>query len=262
MSDKLNKAEDLLQEAYDTLVERGSLHDKAGVEERSLGKVAEMMTALKGQPYTAQDIGLVQICVKLVRSQQGNYHHDNFVDLAGYAALTGEEAHKQHLDGESKKTRQVTNGDAPHLRSLRCTVKPLPTSLVADMVDYGTKDKYETLLHVEGGWERLPTYEFVNLRIGEVGQNTVATILTPALTSATVLDLADEIKKTYTAVPTTLHLVKISQDKLNSLEQAYTITIASEHLADKRHRDWYKAIVFLLAKYLDHYPIEEGNKLP
>lgn len=256
MTDKLNKAEDLLQEAYDTLVERGKLHDKAGAEERSLGAVAEMMTALKGQPYTAQDIGLVQICVKLVRSQQGNYHHDNFVDLAGYAALTGEEAHKQHLDGESKKTRQVTNGDAPHLRSLRCSVKPLTSSDTRHaLVDYGTKDKSETLLHIEGEWERLPTYLYVSLTIGEVEQNTVASIRTSSLKDVTLSDLSEVIAKTYTAVPTTLQFIKITHAMLSSTQREYTVLIPTEHLADKRHRDWYKAIVLLLAKYLDDYVI-------
>lgn len=256
MSDKLNKAEDLLQEAYDTLVERGSLHDKAGVEERSLGKVAEMMTALKGHPYTAQDIGLVQICVKLVRSQQGNYHHDNFVDLAGYAALTGEEAHKQHLDVESKKAQKVSNGNAPHLAP-KPHPKPVATSDTRHaLVDYGIQDAASTLLQSGGEWERLPNYEFVSLKIGEVEQNTVASVRTSSMTSATVLELADEIKKTYTAVPTTLQLIKITQAMLSSTQQEYTITIASEHLADKRHRDWYKAIVFLVARHLDHYAIK------
>lgn len=112
MTEKLNKAEDLLKEAYETLVERGTLHDKAGVEERSLGKVAEMMTVLKGREFTAEDIGLVQICVKLVRSQQGNYHHDNFVDLAGYAALTGEEAHRLKLEADALKTTAIASGVA------------------------------------------------------------------------------------------------------------------------------------------------------
>ncbi len=113
MSNGLIKADSLLSEALETLIQRGQLHDKAGEEERSLGKVAEMMTALKGVPYTAQDIGLVQICVKLVRSQQGNYHHDNFVDLAGYAALTGEEAHRQYLKEEALKpeTKMYSYGD-------------------------------------------------------------------------------------------------------------------------------------------------------
>lgn len=253
MSDKLNKAEDLLQEAYDTLVERGSLHDKAGVEERSLGKVAEMMTALKGQPYTAQDIGLVQICVKLVRSQQGNYHHDNFVDLAGYAALTGEEAHKQHLGAESKKAQKVSNGNAPHLDP-KPRPKPVATSDTRHaLVDYGIQDTASTLLQSGGEWELLPTYEFVSLKIGESEPNTIAVIRTSALTSATVLDLEDEVSKTYTAVPTTLQLIKITQAMISSTQQEYRITIASENLADKRHRDWYKAIVLLIAKYLDHY---------
>ena len=110
MTEKLNKAEDLLKEAYDTLVERGKLHDKAGEQERSLGKVAEMMSILKGREFTAEDIGLVQICVKLVRSQQGNYHHDNFVDLAGYAALTGEEAHRLKLGADALKTTAIASG--------------------------------------------------------------------------------------------------------------------------------------------------------
>lgn len=249
MSDKLNKAEDLLQEAYDTLVERGSLHDKAGVEERSLGKVAEMMTALKGHPYTAQDIGLVQICVKLVRSQQGNYHHDNFVDLAGYAALTGEEAHKQHLDGESKKAQKVSNGNAPHLAP-----KPVATSDTRHaLVDYGIQGAASTLLQSGGEWELLPTYEFVSLKIGESEHNTIAVIRTSALTTATVLDLEDEVSKTYATVPTTLQLIKITQAKINPTQQEYRITIASENLADKRHRDWYRAIVLLVAKHLDYY---------
>lgn len=101
MLDKPVTAEDIIQEALDTLKERGTFYDTNGDgKERSLHRVAEianilLAASLKRGVLTGEDIGLLLIILKLVRSQQGDFRPDSFVDIAGYAGLTAEAAYDE-----------------------------------------------------------------------------------------------------------------------------------------------------------------------
>lgn len=101
MLDKPVTAEDIIQEALDTLKERGTFYDTNGDgKERSLHRVAEianllLAASLKRGYLTGEDIGLLLIILKLVRSQQGDFRPDSFVDIAGYAGLTAEAAYDE-----------------------------------------------------------------------------------------------------------------------------------------------------------------------
>lgn len=116
MLDKPVTAEDIIQEALDTLKERGTFYDTNGDgKERSLHRVAEIATillaaSLKRGYLTGEDIGLLLIIVKLVRSQQGDFRPDNFVDIAGYAGLTAEAAYDEVVKQKNQKVLNTPVG--------------------------------------------------------------------------------------------------------------------------------------------------------
>lgn len=68
--------------------------------ERSIPLVIELFNKIRGKDLTPADGWLIQVLLKIVRANQGDFKLDNFEDLAAYAALWGEESandlHKQH----------------------------------------------------------------------------------------------------------------------------------------------------------------------
>ena len=89
------KASEFLINAVKHLKERGERYDLNGEEERSMKKTVGVFNALTNHVLTEYE-GWVFMCVlKMVRAQQGNFHADNFEDLASYAGLAGECASKR-----------------------------------------------------------------------------------------------------------------------------------------------------------------------
>ena len=87
------KAWELCDQANKTMQERGAQYDKDDKqEERSIGKVVQFFNTLKGTNLTEEDGWLFMAILKIVRSQQGDYSPDSYVDLVAYAALMGEAA--------------------------------------------------------------------------------------------------------------------------------------------------------------------------
>jgi hypothetical protein len=88
------KASEFLTNAVKHLKERGERYDLNGEEERSMKKTVGVFNVLTNHVLTEYE-GWVFMCVlKMVRAQQGNFHADNFEDLASYAGLAGECAAK------------------------------------------------------------------------------------------------------------------------------------------------------------------------
>jgi hypothetical protein len=83
------KASEIASEAALALANRAEIRDNPNGE-RSAAKAADIMTAWTGKEYTASDIWRTLMAVKMARSLQGKFHADDFIDLAGYAALLGE----------------------------------------------------------------------------------------------------------------------------------------------------------------------------
>ena len=73
--------------------ERANSYDKADGE-RSIAKTVAMFNALTGHTLTEEQGWKFMCCLKLVRSEQGNFKDDNFVDGAAYFSLAGETAAK------------------------------------------------------------------------------------------------------------------------------------------------------------------------
>lgn len=87
------KAVQILNEAVAIMAERGKSYDKSGGEaERSMPKIVAMFNALTGHELTPEQGWKFMCCLKLARSEQGEYREDNYLDGAAYMALAGEEA--------------------------------------------------------------------------------------------------------------------------------------------------------------------------
>jgi len=61
-----------------------------GSAEANFTRIAEIWTAMKGVEFTASDVGLFMVAVKLARLSTNPSHIDSYVDMAGYSALTAE----------------------------------------------------------------------------------------------------------------------------------------------------------------------------
>lgn len=91
--DNSPKAVQILNEAVSIMAERGKSCDKSGGEaERSMPKIVDMFNALTGHELTPEQGWKFMCCLKLARSEQGEYREDNYLDGAAYMALAGEEA--------------------------------------------------------------------------------------------------------------------------------------------------------------------------
>ena len=83
---------DLLKTAFDVVSVRAKQYNVAdGSAERSMRQVVAAFNAATGATLTTRQGWLFMCCLKLVRAALPTPARDTFVDLAGYAALAGEE---------------------------------------------------------------------------------------------------------------------------------------------------------------------------
>jgi hypothetical protein len=90
------RADELLRQAAATIEERGKQRDDAEGE-RSMRRAVGMFNAMvDGRPYPAEgfiselDGWLFMCCLKMARATAGKLCVDDYIDLAGYAALAAE----------------------------------------------------------------------------------------------------------------------------------------------------------------------------
>jgi hypothetical protein len=87
------KAHEILQSGIDAMADRAALRDQP-TGERSMGRAVAIFRAVTGvespRLECEADGWLFMLCLKLARSQQGRFCLDDWVDMAAYAALTGE----------------------------------------------------------------------------------------------------------------------------------------------------------------------------
>lgn len=83
------KATDFLQSALDALDQRAKLRDQP-TGERSAARAADILTAWTGAKWMESDVWRCLLAIKLAREIQGQFHADDYADMAGYAALLGE----------------------------------------------------------------------------------------------------------------------------------------------------------------------------
>ena len=87
--DHAPKAADLLSSAKSALEDRGKERDKPNGE-RSMALAVDIFNAITGKDLTEGEGWEFMIALKLARSKQGEFKEDDYIDLAGYAALLGE----------------------------------------------------------------------------------------------------------------------------------------------------------------------------
>lgn len=84
-------APEILTAGVGHLSDRAATYDSP-TGERSLPATVIMFNAATGHNLTAEQGAIFMACLKIVRSQQGNYKADNYEDGAVYMALAGESA--------------------------------------------------------------------------------------------------------------------------------------------------------------------------
>lgn len=90
---KRMQAHEFLESGLSHMKDRAATYD-APQGERSMGKTVDMFRALTGIEMSEEQGWKFMCCLKLVRSEQGDFRADNFEDLAAYAGLAGEAASK------------------------------------------------------------------------------------------------------------------------------------------------------------------------
>ena len=83
------KAHEVLAKAAEEMQNRAKTYDKPEGE-RSMGATVKAFEAITGVSMTEQQGWQFMEVLKLVRSNQGDYRADSFIDGAAYAALAGE----------------------------------------------------------------------------------------------------------------------------------------------------------------------------
>lgn len=79
--------EKLLAEAKMAVIDRG---DSYGTPEGNFQKIADYWTLYKGEEFTVRDVGIMMMLLKVARSDSDPFYYDNYIDIAGYAAVTAE----------------------------------------------------------------------------------------------------------------------------------------------------------------------------
>ena len=78
----------LLDEAKQTIT--GERQDQYGAPEDSFSRIAAYWTTYLGRPVSALDVAHLMALMKLARAQGQGFKRDNYVDLAGYAAIAAD----------------------------------------------------------------------------------------------------------------------------------------------------------------------------
>ena len=81
-------AQSILQEAIDCISDRAPFRDANG--EKSIELAAKVFSELTGHDLTEYDACIFLACIKLARSQRGEFHVDDYTDCSSYIALAGE----------------------------------------------------------------------------------------------------------------------------------------------------------------------------
>lgn len=86
-------ASEVLSQAQSEMQDRAVTYDKPHGQ-RSMANTVAMFNAMTGYELNEEQGWKFMCCLKLVRSEQGAFRADNFVDGAAYFGLAGEIAAK------------------------------------------------------------------------------------------------------------------------------------------------------------------------
>ena len=94
-------AHDILSRSSNEMVDRGKTYDSPDGE-RSMVSTVNAFNAITGHGITEEQGWKFMACLKLARSEQGDFRLDSFVDGAAYLALAGECANVIAATGDKK----------------------------------------------------------------------------------------------------------------------------------------------------------------
>lgn len=97
------KAQNFLATALNAMEERAQLRDSTEGE-RSMAATVKAFNAIRKTSLTEEDGWAFMVLLKLVRSTNGKFHADDYVDGAAYFGLLGEAAEKERLSDKPLKT--------------------------------------------------------------------------------------------------------------------------------------------------------------
>lgn len=83
-----NNLGSLLDEAKQTIT--GERQDQYGAPEDSFSRIAAYWTTYLARPVSSLDVAHLMALMKLARAQGQRFKRDNYVDLAGYAAIAAD----------------------------------------------------------------------------------------------------------------------------------------------------------------------------
>lgn len=82
------RADFILQAAIDTMRQRAT--DRDIEQERTMRTIVEMFNTMTGHKLSETDGWQFMLILKLVRSRNGGFNVDDYLDMAAYAGLAGE----------------------------------------------------------------------------------------------------------------------------------------------------------------------------
>ena len=82
---------EVLEQAMSEVGDRSLTYDKPQGEE-SMPKVVSLFNELFGTNLTVEQGWMFMVILKAVRTSQGNFRRDNYVDMAAYAAFAAKAA--------------------------------------------------------------------------------------------------------------------------------------------------------------------------
>lgn len=89
--------QDIFDAAMDAVKDRGTDY---GSPLENFNRIANLWEAYTGQVFTAQDVGIMMMLVKVSRLMENPKHFDSWVDIAGYSAITAEAI----IDGDNNES--------------------------------------------------------------------------------------------------------------------------------------------------------------
>lgn len=89
----MTTATELLTDAADAIADRARYRDEN--YKSSVAKAVEIFNVITNRDMTEREGNLFMLCIKIGRSQQGEFHVDDYTDAAAYAAMAGESHARQ-----------------------------------------------------------------------------------------------------------------------------------------------------------------------
>tara|TARA_R100000995_G_scaffold69759_1_gene38332 strand:- start:1444 stop:1779 length:336 start_codon:yes stop_codon:yes gene_type:complete len=81
------KANDILQKAKDAIDDRGPNY---GHPREHFLRISKLWSTILGVDISVEEVGMMMMGVKMARIMENPKHLDNWIDIAGYAGVTGQ----------------------------------------------------------------------------------------------------------------------------------------------------------------------------